>query len=155
MTSFGSILNRVAACVRAFCGVWLGVHSSSLLPSRTSRCSFPARAGACEMNGYEYAGLDDFRGAAERGVGVAVGPQDERRFLLRELRGLRGVADARLLGHLAFVPRDLQLLARALRLPPAVGDDGDAAVEAEQLFRPLHQEGLPDAGLLLDDVEVR
>jgi hypothetical protein len=52
VTSFGSILNSVAACVRAFWGVWLGVHSSSLLPSHFAM-QFSGSSGACAMNGYE------------------------------------------------------------------------------------------------------
>ncbi len=75
-------------------------------------------------------GLQDLGGALERLVHVAVLLQRSFRRLLGELRGLRNEARGGTLCGLAFVPLDLQLAERAVRLVPLVGNDGDAIRQA-------------------------
>ena len=68
-----------------------------------------------------------------------------------------GEARAALRRRRAFVPRDLELLARLLNEPPVVADDRDARHEAHQaaLRAALDDERVLDARLALDLVEVR
>ena len=51
----------------------------------------------------------------------------------------------------AFVPRDFQTLSRACAgLPPAVGDDRDAASQRAGIAAGLDDESVPNAGLALE-----
>src|SRR4029077_7432333 len=61
---------------------------------------------------------------------------------------------AALLGCGAFIPSGAKFFARGVGLPPGVGDDGDAAVEAEQVGSAIDGEGVADAGLGFDFVEI-
>ena len=69
---------------------------------------------------------------------------------------LRRERVAALCGRRAFVPRDLEFLTGALRLPPAVGHNRHAAHEPRELHRrgAVHNERVLHARLRLDLVEI-
>ena len=79
----------------------------------------------------EVLGLHHLRGALERCVGVAVVVQLHGWSLLGQFLRPSRKANASVGGRWAFVPRDLQLLPRGLRLPPVVRHDGHAAVQTD------------------------
>ena len=107
------------------------------------------------MNGYEYAASTTFAAACERGVGVAVRCARSIAGGCFESSSARFAKPSLLCDAVgAFVPLHLQLLARGLRLPPAVGDDRDAGQQPGQIGAALDDERVPHAGQRLDRVEV-
>ncbi len=72
-------------------------------------------------------GLQDLRGGGECRVRVTIGARRAVGGFLRQLDGAGGKRGAAVGGRDAVVPRHLKLLARVFGVPPAVGDDRDAA----------------------------
>src|SRR5258708_14292873 len=68
--------------------------------------------------------------------------------------GGAGEAWGALLRGGAFVPYGAQFLARGVGLTPGIGEDGDAAMQAEQIGSSIHRKGMADAGQGLDFVEI-
>ncbi len=94
--------------------------------------------GSVREEGIRVGGFNSFCGGLECFVGVAVNAQGDRRGLLGEFLGAAGETLAALLGGSAFVPNRAQFFARGVGLPPGVGNDGDAAVQAEQIGTAIH-----------------
>src|SRR5882672_8619759 len=74
--------------------------------------------------------------------------------LLGKFLGAASKTFAVLLRGGAFVPLGAQFLSGGVGLPPRVGDDGNAAMQAEQVRGSIDSEGVADAGLGLDFVEI-
>ena len=123
--------------------------------SRSARRSFAVRAARATRNGYEYAASTTLAADCSAASTSPSVRSTLRRLPGRQLLGARGETGAALLRRRALVPGHLQLLPRRPRLPPGIGDDGDAAVEAGQFLRAFDDEGVPDAGHGLDLVEIR
>jgi len=104
--------------------------------------------------GVGVSGFDGFCGGLQGGVSVAVLSDGDRGSLFGELIGTIGEAFAALLRGGAFVPLGAQFFSCGVGLPPGVGDDGDAAVEAEEVGSAIDGEGVANAGLGFDFVKI-
>src|SRR5215471_4446965 len=51
-------------------------------------------------------------------------------------------------------PGDAKFLARLLRLPPGIGNDGDAAVKAEKILRAFDEKGVANTRKRADFVHI-
>ena len=112
-------------------GVWLGAHSSILPSLNCADAVLRLERRVRDERIHVGALRRPCAGAGERLVDVAVLAQLRLRTApLPSSSALRLEALAALRRRRVLRPRDLQLLARRLRLPPAVGDDGDAAAPA-------------------------
>ena len=99
-------------------------------------------------------GFDSFVRRVECGIGVAVCTQRKCRRLFGKFIGLSRKILAALLRSGTIAPIDAKFLARVLRLPPTIRDDGDAAMETEQILRAFNDEAVADAGQGADFVDV-
>ena len=114
---------------------------------------FGLHGGMCEER-IEVSGFDGPCGVVYGGIGVAVFADGDGGSLLGELIGAAGEEFAALLGGRAFIPGGAEFFARGVGLPPGVGDDGNAAMEAEEVGSAVNGEGVADAGLGFDFVEI-
>jgi len=102
----------------------------------------------------EVSGFNGFRGGVDGSVGVAVFSDGDCGSLLGEFIGATSEELAALLRGGAFVPGGAEFFARGVGLPPRVGDDGDAAVKTKEVGGAIDGEGVADAGLGFDFVEI-
>ena len=99
--------------------------------------------------------FDDLCGAGESLVGVAVRAELRRVGALPELIRLGLESDGALRRRRVIRPRDLELLPRRLRQPPAVGHDGNTADQFLQVGAAFDDERVLHARKLLDVIDVR
>src|SRR5467141_1347235 len=95
--------------------------------------------GGVREEGIGVRALDNFYCGLQSFVCVAVAADSDGGRLLRKFIGTAGEASAALLGGCAFDPFGLQLLARSVGLPPGISDDGDAAMQAEQIGSSIYR----------------
>src|SRR5258705_10838365 len=100
-------------------------------------------------------GFDNFRRAAQRGVGIAILAKRASRRLLGQFLSVARESFAALLRGLAFVPLHLQLLPSRARLPPTVPDNRDAAEQSRKVAAAFDDEGMPYPGHRFDFVDIR
>src|SRR5438874_13180297 len=82
--------------------------------------------------------FDNLRRALECGINVAVGAQRSLRLFFRQGFGLLRKSRTTLRRSRAFVPLHFQFLFGRSGLPPAIGNDRDAAEQTAKLRSPVY-----------------
>ena len=142
-------LQHVAAALRRLAG--RPDLELAVLPLRQAVLRFERRV---RDEGIRVGAFNDLGRRLERGIRVAVLAHGEAGCGLRELLGSLGKSHAALRCRRPLVPGDLQFLARAVRLPPTVGDNRDAPEQAAEIIAAVNDKGVAHAWLRLDDIEI-
>ncbi len=161
VTSLSGMPKACAARRRPLPGIWLLVQISQLAVFEMRRAILRLERRVRDER-IRIRRFHHLRGCTHGRVGVAIfadGPL--RRLFAQFLRPLRK-GDAAAVGSRTFVPVHLQLLARRLRVPPGLGDDGDAVLQARIAWddsvgnvRARHYKGILDARQFLDLIDIR
>src|SRR6267378_365845 len=104
--------------------------------------------------GIGVSGLNCFRGGLERFFGVAVTAKRNGGRLLRKLLGPAREAFTALLCSWALLPLGAQFLPGAVGLPPSVGDDGNTAMQTEEVGASIHGKSMAYTGQRFDFVKI-
>ena len=94
--------------------------------------------GGVRKEGIGISGLNGFCGGLQRFLGVAVAAEGDGGRLLGKFLGTACKTCAALLCGGAFFPLGAQFLSGAVGLPTGVGNDGHAAMQAEQIGTSVH-----------------
>ena len=94
--------------------------------------------GCVRKEGIGISSLDGFCGRLQSFLGVPVGAEGDGGRLFGKFLGAAGKTFAALLRGGAFLPLGAQFLAGAVGLPPGVGNDSDATVQAKQIGTSIH-----------------